>query len=266
MRPAKLLAVAAAGMLWTSCGSDAPKPKPEAPPKPTTEAVAGEPGVMAASSIGATTDLGQIIAGETESRRLRQEKVLADASALARLLNQFWIAELAQNYGVTFVPPTRFEYYEGATNPACGLDRRSMENNAYFCPTDDFIAFDLNWFQQYLVDHPGGATTFLILAHEWGHAVQDTWLENGGTDEWNPLYRRELNADCLAGVFLASAVDSGTVVLHEGDEDAIFSWLYAEGSDDSPWLEPGDHGTRSQRRTAFLDGYGGSTDQCRSTY
>ena len=42
--------------------------------------------------------------------------------------------------------------------------------------------------------------------------MRDTWLENGGTDVWEPPYRKELNADCLAGVFLSRSIAEGTIV------------------------------------------------------
>lgn len=198
----------------------------------------------------------------------REAKVLSDAEQLGPMLNAFWTDELSRLYGITFDPPDRYEYYRGSTNNPCGGDNQAWPNNAYYCPSDydEYVGFDLDWFQRYLEPHPGGATTFLILAHEWGHAVQDTWLENGGGDTWQPESRKELNADCLAGVFLESSLRNQTIVEEAGDAQAVFGWLYEWGSEDSPWLEPGDHGTRSQRIAAFSDGFRQGTDYCRQAY
>lgn len=210
--------------------------------------------------------LGALIEYEQGSIEARAQKVLADAEALGPLLNDFWTRELMEVYNLDFDPPDRYEYYIGDTNPPCGDSAEAAADNAYYCPVegDEHIAFDLAWLQNYLREAPGGSTTFLILAHEWGHAVQDTWLESGGTDVWDPTYTQELNADCLAGVFLARSIDQGLIIEEAGDSDAIFKTLYAIGS--SPWLAPEDHGTSTQRQQAFLDGVQQETDYCRVNY
>ncbi|MBA2458762.1 MAG: hypothetical protein H0V43_07385 [Gemmatimonadales bacterium] len=99
-------------------------------------------------------------------------------------------------------------------SPGRGNERMPITKNAIHCSHDpeERVAFDMDWFRDYLDKNPGGVTTFLILAHEWGHAVQDTWLESGGDDRWVPKYRRELNADCLAGVFLARSLATKQLV------------------------------------------------------
>jgi predicted metalloprotease len=202
-----------------------------------------------------------------ENQRAREQKVLTDAAAVGSLLNDFWTSELNTLYpGTTFDPPDRFEYYSVAGNTPCGNDTQPKTNNAYYCFLDgnEHVAFDLNWLQQYLQDHPGGATTFLILAHEWGHAVQDAWLEHGDNDVWSAPARKELNADCLAGVFMRSSIDNRTIVEEVGDADTIFGWLYEGGT--VPWTEPGDHGSAYERQTAFSDGYAQGTAYCRQNY
>jgi len=195
------------------------------------------------------------------------DRVLSDAAALEGLLNDYWTQELSRLYGLSFDTPDRFEWYQGSSNASCGGVYESGAQNAYYCPSDgdEYVAFDLDWFTSYLDEFPGDATTFLILAHEWGHAVQDTWVEQQpGVDVWSPGYAQELNADCLAGVFLANSVAAGTVIVEDGDAEAIASWLWDNGS--GPWFAPGDHGTSDQRAQAFSDGLAGDTDYCRVTY
>lgn len=230
-----------------------PSPEPPSPPVET-------------SPLSLTTEAPAPPPDDAEARAAREQKVLADAEGLEPLLNAFWTRELAEVYGVTFDPPERFAFYRGGGNDPCGTDTGSYPNNAFYCPVDDdeHVQFDMDWFQGYLDEHPGGATTFLILAHEWGHAVQDSWLEAGGGDVWDPGYTQELNADCLAGVFIARSLEEGTIVEDVGDSEAIFGWLYESGSDG--WLEVGDHGTREQRQAAFSDGFNHGTDHCRTNY
>jgi predicted metalloprotease len=226
----------------------------------------GGGGVIETSDTPPQRTLGEILQ-EAQDRAAREQRVLSDAAALSPLLNQFWANDLGQVHGIEFDPPDRFEYYKTQGNSPCGSRVEPMPRNAYYCPDDatEHVAFDLAWFQEYLEAHPGGATTFLVLAHEWGHAVQDSWLESGGNDVWNPERRQELNADCLAGVFLARSINDGTIIVEEGDEEAIFQWLYEAGS--ANWLDPGTHGTREERMTAFTDGVQGQDSMyCRNTY
>jgi predicted metalloprotease len=197
----------------------------------------------------------------------RVDKVQADAAGLVPLLNDFWTTELQSVYGIAFDPPDRVLYYEPPRWDPCGSDTQNWTNNAFYCPLDgdEKVEYDLNWFQEYLVRYPGGATTFYILAHEWGHAVQDTWLESGGKDEWTPAYRKELNADCLSGVFIDRSIDDGLIVEEEGDAEAIYTRLFEGGSKEG-WLNPGSHGTSEERQRAFADGFVNGTAYCRTNY
>ncbi len=83
-----------------------------------------------------------------------------------------------------------------------------------------------------------------ILAHEWGHIVQGN--VGSGT-------AAELQADCLAGVFLRGAGLPPESVR----EFAAVNWN--EGGD--PYWTPDGHGTSSQRVTAALRGYSGFQGQ-----
>jgi hypothetical protein len=199
--------------------------------------------------------------------RARLTKVTQDATALEPLLNQFWIDELSAVSNVTFDPPDRFLSYATSGWDPCIGSSRNMTNNAFYCSADgdEKVEYDVNWLSSYLVERPGGATTFVVIAHEWGHAVQDTWTDAGGDDVWNPPYRKELNADCLAGVFISRSIANGTILEEEGDADAIFAWLFEGGSVDG-WLNPGDHGSPEQRQGAFSDGVINGTAYCRVNY
>jgi len=221
-----------------------------------------------ADSPAASAAVGEVSpaleAAAEASRRVRERKVLKDAGELESLLNSFWSRELAAE-GIAFDPPDSFWYYQGGDSaPTCGGDA-PLARNAYYCRVDgeEHVAFDLDWFQEYLIENPEGATTFLILAHEWGHAVQDSWLESGGGDVW-VAPSQELDADCLAGVFLAQSIREGTIIEEPGDERAVFNWLYEVGA--SPWLGPGSHGTKEQRQTAFRAGTLRDTGYCRTVY
>lgn len=252
---ARLVLILLSVFLLISCGEDNPTDS-----GPSNEDVGGGSAGEGNAS-GGDTGGGKTLGSDAE------QKVLSDADQLIPILNRFWIDELNRLYGLSFDAPDRYEYYRTTGNASCGSDRRQHPQNAYYCPVDhdEYVALDLDWFTSYLANHPDGATTFLILAHEWGHAVQDTWVEHQPrADIWNPPYRRELNADCLAGVFLQRKIADGTIVVEEGDANAIFSWLWEGGSGE--WFNPRTHGTRVQRQEAFSEGYLSGTDYCRRSY
>jgi predicted metalloprotease len=192
-------------------------------------------------------------------------KVRRDVAGLTPVLNEFWERQMQSLYGVQWRRPSVVREYDEGNEVECA---RSLlaENNAWYCPADHSVSYDISWFSGYVERHPGGATTFLILAHEFGHAAQELWVRSGGGDSWNPPYRKEIGADCLAGAFLIDAINNGSITEEEGDAEAIFGWLYETGSEPSPWLAPGTHGTKEQRQQAFVDGLQQGVDYCRKTY
>ena len=235
-------------------------PAPEVPPPPPPTTPFTSSAVSSSITSSSPEDSADLTLAERESQ------VQRDAAALEPHLNTFWTRELAARYQVPFDPPEYVSFYRGSGNRTCGTSRLAQPNNAYYCFVDasEHVAYDLTWLAEYLRTEPGGATTFLVLAHEWGHAVQDSWLEAGGRDVWVPSLRQELNADCLAGVFLASAIRDRTVIEEAGDAEAIWGWLFANGG--GTWLNPADHGTSEQRQVAFSEGYLRGTDHCRVKY
>jgi predicted metalloprotease len=238
-----------------TAGVAAPAPQQQVQPE------SAEPAGSAGMSPVSLAQPGAVPGGKQRPK----ERVLTDADALQPILDDFWTRELGAG-GLDFDAPDRFEFYTGDTNSPCGPDQVPGAQNAYYCPVngDEYIAFDVDWLASYLDEHPGDATTFLVLAHEWGHAVQDSWEEQEpGADSWTGP-ARELNADCLAGVFWDNGVREGTVIEEMGDADAVFTWLAEGGS--GTWMDPGDHGTAEQRQIAFSDGYANGADYCRTNY
>jgi predicted metalloprotease len=205
--------------------------------------------------------IGEAREWDLSSRRQREAKVLRDAGELEPVLNRFWKRELKRRYDIAFDAPDALYWYRGAEDLRCDGRRITTQSNAYYCDGPrDFVAFDLDWLQGYSVQEGGTQTTVFVLAHEWGHAVQNTWTDEGGDDVWYPPYRRELSADCLAGVFLASRGE----LISDADGDAILSWMVTTPT--VPWLVPDDHGTSRQRRTAVNDGSSRGIDYCRLVY
>ncbi|ASR37481.1 hypothetical protein BAY61_23525 [Prauserella marina] len=104
---------------------------------------------------------------------------------------------------------------------ACGPMPDEDEATAFYCGLDETIHMP----RQRLFDHVGPyhAAHLAVLAHEYGHHVQYlggildavneelVGVEEGGAEELRLNRRVELQANCLAGMALASFADRGSV-------------------------------------------------------
>ena len=100
-----------------------------------------------------------------------------------------------------------------------------------------------------------------VLAHEAGHHIQNLM----GIIQDPSLYniQRELQADCVAGVWGRSVYEEGS--LEPGDvEEGLRIMAEAADLPGTPFEAPRAHGTEAQRVDAFFTGYeSGRGDQCR---
>jgi hypothetical protein len=101
----------------------------------------------------------------------------------------------------------------------------------------------------------GDAWVYLIIAHEWGHAIQ------ARLDRSLVSVAAELQADCLAGVSLQGAAQDGLVRIEAGDSEELQKTLIAV-ADDFPWTDESDHGNAQQRISAFNAGVNGGVAAC----
>lgn len=128
----------------------------------------------------------------------------------------------------------------GTRFPLCRANDGS--NNAYAQRGRGVVVADQSWLDRVAQNYGPWAATG-ILAHEWGHMVQG---DVGGT-------AAELQADCLAGVFMKGAGLPWATV----EQFAAVNWN--EGGD--PYWTPNGHGTKAQRVFAARRGYYGYVGQ-----
>ena len=174
-----------------------------------------------------------------------------DEATAVRIVNQFWQGWFADQHR-RYVPPRVRGGYTGTHGPRCGGEP-SVPGNAYYCPSGNFLAWDENLMRAGYTQI-GDAWVYLVIAHEWGHAIQ------------RQLPRRyvsqavELQADCLAGAALQGAAQEGLVQIEPGDDEEIAKTLEAV-ADDYPWTDQSSHGDAQQRIGAFRTGTRG-VDGC----
>ena len=179
-------------------------------------------------------------------------------------LEEFWTNEVPEIYGIDYEPLSDIGPYFVSTGdvPQCGeaaTDPSELVGNAFYCPLGDFIAWDEETLFPQLFNDYGDFAVALVLAHEWGHAIQARGKVEG------PTILRELQADCFAGSW-TSYVDSGAssnLVLSPGDlDEAIAGYLQFRDAPGTSIDDPSAHGSGFDRVNAFEEGYSTGATRC----
>ena len=171
-------------------------------------------------------------------------------------INQYWKYQMNSS-GRRYVPPKLYPYTPSQpVKTACGL---SIPNNATYCRLDNSISFDV----KFLIEQhnkSGDYAIVNILAHEWGHLIQNQM----GISRANYYgIQLELQADCFAGAYARKANDTG--LLEIGDLEEAVRTTIDVADKGVPWFDPQAHGTARQRVSALLIGLNGPA-ACFSRY
>lgn len=161
-------------------------------------------------------------------------------------VDAFWAAKFADN-DMRYYPPRRVSAYDSG-------GRGGGAYNAYYSRGTHSIAYDLRLMSNALTQI-GDVAPVYIIAHEWGHLVQAQLGRLGN----RYTIQVELEADCLAGAYLADLDARG--LLESGDREEGIHQAYRVG-DSLPWNHPGAHGTPEQRATALAAGLEGGVAAC----
>jgi predicted metalloprotease len=235
-----MLALASAALLLAACASEAdpdvlgPRGRPETPVDPRRGDQPGPP----------------------QDPRALAEAAIAD-------VERFWVATYPEVYGGALEPVAGYHPYGPDTEmPPCGDPPPSYDQiaeNAFYCPTDDLIAWDEVALVPDLEDQFGPFTIGIVLAHEFAHAVQSRADVAGRTIDL------ELQADCFSGAWTAHVAAGGSDVFTVDDEvlDASVAGMIAIS--DAPGTTEDDplaHGSGFDRIGAFQDGFDRGPQQC----
>jgi len=222
----------------------------------------GGGGGSAPTSVGTT---GRVSASPGE------EKMVDMVDAIARDVQKTWEQKLGNRYEATKVV-----LFRDSIQSACGY--AGAATGPFFCPGDRKVYLDLSFFDelQRRFGAPGDFAQAYVLAHEFGHHVQNLQgIERRVREEQqsdprnvNALsVRLELQADCYAGVWGHEAAQPGRaargeVELDPGDAEEALRAASAIGDDRLQKLGTGrvmpekfTHGTSEQRVTWFKRGF-----------
>jgi predicted metalloprotease len=166
------------------------------------------------------------------------------------------------------------------THTACGIGK--AVTGPFYCTRDRMIYLDLSFFDELKHEYhaPGEFAQAYVVAHEVGHHVQKLL---GIDEKVSALQTRssekdanrlsvslELQADCLAGIWAASAEKLLHLALSAEDIEEALRATRALGDDTTQGLEPGTvmldsftHGSGEQRARWFKRGLDtGDNRQC----
>lgn len=183
------------------------------------------------------------------------ENLQTDIATAQTATDTYWASHWNDFFDGSYTPPTVVGLYDGtnpATAPVCG-GQPLGPGNAYYCPEGDYVAWDAGLMTNGY--RSGDAWPYLVVAHEWGHAIQNRLPQSLVTAA------PELQADCLAGAALFGAAADGTLVFEDGDQQELVAALSAL-ADQTPWTKSGDHGDALERVNAFSTGRQGGVEAC----
>ncbi len=184
------------------------------------------------------------------------EELKGDIDGAQTVVDGFWAAHWADYFTGTYTPPTVVGLYDGTdedTAPTCGGEPLEAYN-AFYCPDGDFVAWDASLLVDG-ADQIGDSWVYLVVAHEWGHAIQ------ARLDSQYVAQADELQADCLGAAALYGAAADGTLEFDMGDEQELVTSLSAL-ADQMPWTMTADHGDAFQRVQWFTLGRNGGVNAC----
>jgi uncharacterized protein len=197
-------------------------------------------------------------------------------SATSVVIDSFWTKRLD---GYT---SPQLIIVDGSTGTPCGT--ASNQTGPFYCPSDETVYIDPTFFG--LLHEQFGATAgslaqMYVLAHEYGHHVQNLTgimekYPNNGTGATSNGVRLELQADCFAGAWVASAAnekdENGVAYLKTPTQAQIRDALNAAAAvgDDHIQQQAGvgvnseswTHGSSAQRQRWFENGYQGGVNAC----
>ena len=187
-------------------------------------------------------------------------------------IDQWWTRVFPEVYGTEF-QPLEGGIYAGYPEresdlPGCGGPVTAPEDLAqfvaFYCEFGDFMVYDYanDDILAPLAAEFGPAVMGVVLAHEYGHAVQ---ARIGALDRRLATILTEQQADCFAGAWTGQAYLGESELLRLGDADVragLIAMLSVRDPVGTNQFVPGGHGSAFDRVGAFQEGFINGPARC----
>ena len=208
------------------------------------------------------------------------ETVQCRMAGASLAIDEYWAEELP-TLGVDYESP-EFVLFTASTSTGCG--NATSATGPFYCPSDKTIYVDTDFYKELTTRfgaNGGPLAEMYVLAHEWGHHIQNiSGIMNGldfqTTGPSSDGVRLELQADCFAGAWVRSATESkdenGVSYLEPVTDQDIADALSAasavgddriqESTQGQVNPETWTHGASEQRQDWFNTGRASGADAC----
>jgi predicted metalloprotease len=191
-------------------------------------------------------------------------------------LQTYWSEQFPDVYGRRFtalrggyfsVDPNNTDPRQYPQGVGCGTDPRDVENNAFYCrapnsPHSDSITYDRAFLGELARDH-GRFLPALVMAHEFGHAVQ------ARVGSPRRSIATETQADCFAGAWSSWVADGHAQhsQLQPAELDQLLRgyMLLRDPVGTSP-RQAQAHGSFFDRAAPFQEGFDDGPTACRDQF
>jgi predicted metalloprotease len=176
-------------------------------------------------------------------------------------LQAFWGSEFPKLYGHDYTP-VKGGFY--AVTPSsgqfapCAQAAADISGNAFYCSKADDVAWDAEQLLPDLRKRFGDFVIPVVVAHEWGHAIQARSNFEG------PTVVKEIQADCFAGAWAAHATKTDAFKPSADDLDnALAGFLFLRDEPGTEKRDPQAHGSGFDRVNSFQNGFDNGASACK---
>jgi uncharacterized protein len=234
------------------------------------QSVLGQLGQNGAAATADNSEIEQSCKTGADANAKLECAIVADIDSI----QAYWTEQLPK-MGKKY-EPVQTVWFSGSVQTGCG--GATQASGPFYCPADRLVYIDLTFYNDLKTQFGAKGGPFVnayVLAHEYGHHVQDLLgvegrINHTETGPTSDSVRLELQADCYAGVWAnhASTVsESGTEpLIKDITQDDINNALDAASRIGDDWIQKNlgngtvnqkafTHGSSAQRQKWFSAGY-----------
>ena len=180
-------------------------------------------------------------------------------------IQQFWAQQYPTLFKGSFTPISKVVSWDASEDEGSGVrfcgDRTGGVPNAAYCTRDDSIGWDRTILLPALVDAFGPMSVVMVIAHEYGHAIQN---QSGLVGDDTPTIVAEQQADCFAGAFIRHVAEGDSPHFTINTSDGLNGVLAATVAvrDVDPNDPESVHGSAFERVTAVQIGFTDGAAAC----